>query len=113
MKIPIKHMDGTGRGGSDLRHSERGGASAGLEPFIVGTDDLILVTGASGFIGARVVESLLTLGFRNLRCFARPSSKAANTEAFGELRRGAARIEVKRGNLLSGEDCAAAARDVK
>ena len=41
---------------------------------IIGRDDLILVTGATGFIGSRVVESLLDLGFRNVRCFARPSS---------------------------------------
>jgi nucleoside-diphosphate-sugar epimerase len=60
-----------------------------------------------------VVESLLNLGFRNLRCFARPTSKATNIEAFREQCCGAARIEVKRGNLLSDEDCAAATKDVK
>jgi len=113
MSIPIVRTDAAGRGESDLPNSERSTVSAGLGPFIIGADDLILVTGASGFIGARVVESLLNLGFRNLRCFARPSGKAANAGAFGEQCRGAARIEVKRGNLLSGEDCAAATKDVK
>lgn len=44
---------------------------------IIGWHDLILVTGASGFIGPRVVESLRDLGFRNLRWFARPSSSTA------------------------------------
>jgi len=82
------------------------------EDFIIGPDDLILITGANGFIGARLVESLLNLGFRNLRCFARPT-KAANAEAFGCNTRPAARIELIRGNLLSGEDCAAAAKGVK
>jgi nucleoside-diphosphate-sugar epimerase len=113
MNIPIIRTVAAGRGESDLSNSERSRVSAGLGPFIIGTDDLILVTGASGFIGARVVESLLNLGFHNLRCFARPSSKAGNAEAFGERCRGAARIEVKRGNLLSREDCVAATKDVK
>ena len=46
---------------------------------IIGPDDPILITGATGFIGARVVQSLLDRGFRNLRCFARPSSDVART----------------------------------
>ncbi len=45
------------------------------DQYIIGSDDLILVTGATGFIGSRLVETLLELGFRNLRCFARPSKK--------------------------------------
>ena len=36
--------------------------------FVVGPNDKILVTGASGFIGHRVVAALLDLGFQNLRC---------------------------------------------
>jgi nucleoside-diphosphate-sugar epimerase len=89
------------------------GVSVGPEPFIIGTEDLILITGASGFIGARVVKSLLNLGFHNLRCFTRTSSMAANTAGFGERDGGATRIEVIRGNLLSREDCAAATKHVK
>ena len=78
---------------------------------IIGQDDLILVTGATGFIGSRVVESLLDLGFRNLRCFARPSSSAAKVESLSRLREGV-RVEVVKGNLLSREDCIAATKDV-
>jgi ribulose-5-phosphate 4-epimerase/fuculose-1-phosphate aldolase len=44
---------------------------------IAGPDDPILITGAAGFIGSRVVQDLLDRGFRNLRCFARPSSDLA------------------------------------
>ena len=44
--------------------------------YIVGKDDLILITGATGFIGSRLVQHLLDRGFRNLRCFVRPFSKA-------------------------------------
>src|SRR5207245_1523705 len=82
------------------------------DAFIIGPDDPILVTGATGFIGSRVVESLLDRGFRNLRCFARPSSEAARLEAIATRQRDVARIEVVKGNLLSREDCAAATKDV-
>src|SRR5271157_5323651 len=80
------------------------------DDFIVGQDDLLLVTGATGFIGPRVVGSLLELGFRNLRCFARPSREVFSVEAFGGHCREGARVEVVRGDLLSREDCAAATK---
>ena len=46
-----------------------GGRLVELMPhsLIIGPDDRILVTGAAGFIGARVVEDLLDRGFRLLR----------------------------------------------
>jgi nucleoside-diphosphate-sugar epimerase len=78
---------------------------------IIGQDDLILVTGATGFIGSRVVGCLLDLGFRNVRCFARPSSDMARLEAVSRASEGV-RVEVARGNLLSREDCLAATEDV-
>jgi nucleoside-diphosphate-sugar epimerase len=80
------------------------------DDFIVAQDDLILITGASGFIGTRVVESLLRQGFRNLRCFAR-SSPTSWVETL-VARHDGARIEVFKGNLLSREDCEVATRDV-
>src|SRR5437660_6902176 len=79
---------------------------------IVGKDDLVLVTGAAGFIGSRVVASLLDHGFRNLRCLVRPTSDAAKVQALAANRRTVANVEVVRGNLLSREDCAAATKDV-
>jgi nucleoside-diphosphate-sugar epimerase len=80
--------------------------------YIIGRDDLILVTGATGFIGSRVVETLLELGFRNLRCFARPSKKQAKLTGIAKAYEGAS-VEVLTGNLLSREDCAAAAKGAK
>jgi nucleoside-diphosphate-sugar epimerase len=77
---------------------------------IISVYDPILITGATGFIGSKVVESLLRHGFKNLRCFVRPSGNIARLEA---LRTGAgttARIEIIRGNLLSREDCKAATK---
>ena len=82
------------------------------DDFIVGGDDFLLVTGATGFIGSRVVGSLLDLGFRNVRCFARPSSDVSRLESVSGRGREGARVEVFKGNLLSPEDCAAATKDV-
>jgi nucleoside-diphosphate-sugar epimerase len=81
------------------------------DSFIVGPDDPILITGATGFIGSRVVSMLLERGYRNLRCFARPSSNAEGLEAVA--RRCNARVELFSGNLLSREDCIAATRGAK
>jgi nucleoside-diphosphate-sugar epimerase len=82
------------------------------DSFIIGPDDPILVTGATGFIGVRLVENLLSRGFRYLRCFARPSSAMAKLEAIAVREDGRARIEILKGNLLHREDCLAAAKDV-
>lgn len=82
------------------------------DSFIIGPEDRILVTGAAGFIGPRVVECLLDLGFHNLVCFARPSSDLARVEASFKRRLLGAPVEVLKGNLLSREDCEAACKDV-
>jgi 2-alkyl-3-oxoalkanoate reductase len=82
------------------------------DEYIVGRNDLLLVTGATGFIGSRLVESLLQRGFRNLRCFARPSSDKAKVEILSSRRCEGARVEVVQGNLQSPDDCAVATKDV-
>jgi nucleoside-diphosphate-sugar epimerase len=79
---------------------------------IAGPDDPILITGAAGFIGSRVVRGLVERGFRNLRCLARPSSDTAKIEAIARQYGDAARIQVIKGNLLSRQDCLAAAEGV-
>ena len=77
----------------------------------IGHDDLILVTGATGFIGSKLVENLLDRGFRNVRCFARPSSDRTRLDAITTRHQGA-QVDVVTGNLLSRDDCTAATRDV-
>ena len=80
--------------------------------FIAGQDELLLVTGANGFIGAKVVETLLHYGFRNIRCFVRPSS---NLQELERLSVGfpQARLVTVPGNLLSPKDCEEASRGVR
>jgi nucleoside-diphosphate-sugar epimerase len=78
---------------------------------IIGLDDPILITGSNGFIGSRVVETLLRSGFSNLRCFVRPSSNLTHLNASLATAQNV-RVEVIQGNLLSREDCAKAAKDV-
>lgn len=72
---------------------------------IVQQNDVILVTGATGFIGSKVVESLLNHGFHNLTCFARPSSNLSRLHEIARGHADTANIEVIQGNLLSREDC--------
>jgi nucleoside-diphosphate-sugar epimerase len=76
------------------------------EALIAQPDDLILVTGATGFIGSRVVERLLDRGFRNIRCLVRPTGDPSKLAALAG--RAAGRVHVFQGNLLSREDCSAA-----
>lgn len=78
---------------------------------IIDLDDPILITGSNGFIGSRVVETLLRSGFSNLRCFVRPSSNVERLRTIlGNAPR--AQAEIVSGNLLSRADCATATRDV-
>ncbi|MGA1871808.1 MAG: NAD-dependent epimerase/dehydratase family protein [bacterium] len=81
------------------------------DDLILNFDDLILVTGANGFIGSRVVEALLGYGFRNVRCFVRPSSNLTSLNkiisSFDKTG-----IELFKGNLLSRNDCKRATENV-
>ena len=82
------------------------------DSFIIAPDDRILITGAAGFIGSRVVEDLLDRGFRNLVCFVRPSSDLAKLDASLKCLPPGARIEIFNGDLLSRADCESAFKDV-
>jgi nucleoside-diphosphate-sugar epimerase len=90
------------------RHSQNGPITENR--LNVDRNDLILITGSNGFIGSRVVETLLRHGFSNLRCFARPSSNLTRLRPILATAQ-KARIEVIEGNLLHREDCEKAAKD--
>jgi nucleoside-diphosphate-sugar epimerase len=80
--------------------------------FIISKTDRVLVTGASGFIGVKVVEILLEYGFSNLRCFVRPSSRLERLNAVLRRSPAATAVEIVSGDLLSRDDCARAAKGV-
>lgn len=73
---------------------------------VITTEGLILVTGATGFIGTRLVENLVENGCTNIRCLVRPSSNIGKLEHMGQKRE--VNLEIRRGNLLSRQDCSAA-----
>jgi nucleoside-diphosphate-sugar epimerase len=91
---------------------ERASLAAEHGGFIVTPDDPVLVTGAAGFIGASVVESLLARGFRRVRCFARASSDVARLNEIVGRYGDRASVQIIRGNLLSADDCLTATKDV-
>ena len=73
--------------------------------------DPILITGAAGFIGARVVTSLLERGFRNIRCLDKDTSSLTRLGEMIDRHGGASQAEVIKGDLLSREDCSKIAND--
>ena len=77
--------------------------------YIVKPEDTILVTGAGGFIGLKVVETLLEYGFTNLRCLIRSSKNMNILQRLIETSK--AQVEFIQGNLLSREDCQKAVTD--
>jgi len=79
---------------------------------IISDNELVLITGANGFIGTKVLESLLTLGMRHIRCFVRPAGNMKKIEKIINDWEGKAYIEIAKGNLLSREDCGAAVDSV-
>jgi len=71
---------------------------------IIDFDDHILVTGSNGFIGTRVVKTLLQYGSNNLRCFVRPSGDLTTlNKVLKPYNR--VNVEILKGNLLSLKDC--------
>jgi nucleoside-diphosphate-sugar epimerase len=74
-------------------------------------EELVLVTGAGGFLGSRVVACLRERGFRNIRCFVRAAGEGVRRKLASD-HGSDTRIELFQGNLLSQEDCAAAAENV-
>src|SRR4030042_6018447 len=79
--------------------------------YIVSHDDPLLITGANGFIGSRVVETLLRYGFSNLRCFVRVSSDLTALDRIIATSK-KANVRFIKGNLLSRDDCKRATEDI-
>src|SRR5260370_37272090 len=69
------------------------------------SDDLVLITGSNGFIGAKVVETLFEYGFSKLRCFVRPSSRLERLEKVLRRFDAGKNVDIISGDLASREDC--------
>src|SRR5277367_1786037 len=74
-------------------------------------EERILITGAAGFLGSRVVECLVQYGYRNICCLVRSTSRTERLEAIAESLDEDSRLEIVKGNLLSRDDCARVSRD--
>lgn len=72
--------------------------------WIVNQKDPVLVTGASGFVGSRTVNSLLRRGFEDVRCLVRP---AGDVRLLKKALHGFKKenYNIIEGNLLSKNDC--------
>ena len=78
----------------------------------VAKEDQILVTGSNGFIGVKVVESLLKCGYRNVRCFVRPSRPLDRLVQIIARFNATSDVEFVTGDLISTKDCQKAADHV-
>ena len=67
--------------------------------------DRILITGSNGFIGTKVVETLLEYGYFNLRCFIRLSNRLDRLNDTLSRFRAGKHVELISGDLLSPDDC--------
>lgn len=79
---------------------------------VISRDDVALVTGATGFIGPRVVQNLVNRGFRRVRVLVRPSASSSKTKVLLQ-QAGQNDLQVIYGNLLSMDDCIAATEDAR
>lgn len=73
--------------------------------YIASANDRVLVTGSNGFIGVKVVETLLQYGFANLRCFVRPSSNLDRLKKTLADLDSSGNVQLVTGDLLSRADC--------
>lgn len=78
-----------------------------MEDMLISVNAPMLVTGAAGFVGPRVVGSLLDRGFQNIRCLVRATSNTAKLKEVIDCRGAATRARIIQGNLLSPKDCLA------
>ena len=78
--------------------------------YIINDTEPILVTGAGGFVGSKVVEKLLQYGFQNIRCLVRSHRNLSKLEQLAA--NFSSNVEFIQGNLLSRENCTRAAEGV-
>lgn len=81
------------------------------DDWIIKPADKILITGAAGFVGSKVLQTLLSYGFTNLRCIVKPTSDIKKIESITATSTDA-NVKVVKGNLISRDDCRLIVKDV-
>ncbi len=80
------------------------------DKLIIKKSDLILITGANGFIGPKVVQALIEHGFTRIRCLIRSSQNIPKLQRIADSNN--TRLEYFVGNLFSQNDCNNAVKNV-
>jgi nucleoside-diphosphate-sugar epimerase len=78
--------------------------------WIINKSDLILLTGANGFVGSKVFEILIEYGFTRLRCLIRTNRNLSKLQSIADSSN--AEVEFLQGNLLARDDCRRASEGV-
>ena len=78
--------------------------------WIIELKDRVLITGAGGFVGSKVLETLLAYGFTHVRCLLRSTRNLDKLQSLAGASK--ADVEFMQGNLLSREDCRRAVEGV-
>jgi len=75
--------------------------------WIIDRSDLVVITGANGFVGSKVFEILLEYGIKRVRCLVRSDRNVPEMQGMADS--SGAEVEFVVGNLLSRDDCRRAA----
>lgn len=78
--------------------------------WLINESDQILITGANGFIGPRVLKILIEYGFKKIRCLVRSSRNIQDLNHIAHSSK--VDIELFQGTLMSYDDCLAATKDI-
>lgn len=80
------------------------------DSWIINKSDLVLITGANGFVGSQTVKILIEYGFNRIRCMVRSMQNISNLKQLADS--SIANLEFYEGTLFSHEDCMNATKDV-
>ena len=78
--------------------------------WVIKKSDIVLITGANGFIGSKVLEALIKHGFTRIRCLVRSPQSITKLQRVADSTN--ANVEFFVGTLFSPDDCNNAVKDV-